>query len=123
MFRPRYVILFNHLLSNAIDPSACSLGIIILTFKNKGNFSDPSNYRPITLSSCLSKLFSLVSNTCLTKFILRNNVLNINQGAFLPGSSTVSHIFSLNFLLNILQNKKQTLFCAFLDSAKGHDTV
>ena len=119
----RYVNLFNLILSSGVYPRSWTLGTIIPIYKNKGDIEDPANYRPITLSSCLAKLFSLILNERLTNFLKTNDTLNQNQGAFLPGTSTINHIFSLHCLITYFQNKKQPLFCAFLDLARAYDTV
>lgn len=47
-----YVYLFNLIL-----PEAWLIGNVIQVFKNKGSKSEPKNYRPITLLSCLGKIF------------------------------------------------------------------
>ena len=57
---PIYVRVFNTILSTGIYPTSWSLGTIIPIFKNKGDKSEPKNYRPITLASFVGKLFSIV---------------------------------------------------------------
>ena len=53
--------LFNLVLSTGQYPSAWTAGKILPIHK-KGDFDNPSNYRGITLSSCLGKLFNWVLN-------------------------------------------------------------
>ena len=71
LFLPLYVFLFNKVL--------CSIKHI---FKNKGSPNDSDNYRPITILSCLGKLFTSVLNNRLSTFLKDNVVLSENQAGF-----------------------------------------
>ena len=53
--------LFNHILDKQVYPKTWSRGVIIPVYK-KGDSSDPTNYRGITLTSCFSKLFTSLIN-------------------------------------------------------------
>jgi hypothetical protein len=44
------------------------MGNIKPIYKNKGDKMDPKNYRPITILSCLGKLFTTVLSERLTKY-------------------------------------------------------
>ena len=63
-----YVSLFNLVFNTGIVPEAWSVGKIIPIYKQKGEIGDPSNYRPITLLSCMGKLFTAVINNRLQSF-------------------------------------------------------
>ena len=113
--------LFNIILTTGIYPDPWKLGEIIPIYKNKGDNKDPSNYRPITLTSCISKLFSIILNERLSKYI--ENIINPNQGAFLKGSSTTNHLFALHSLIEYSKCIKKTLYCAFIDLSKAYDLI
>ena len=66
---PLYEQLFNTILNTGIIPTAWVEGIIIPLYKNKGDTLDVNNYRPITLLSCLGKLFTAVLNNRLSTFL------------------------------------------------------
>ena len=55
---PIYLKLFNIIFDNGIFPESWVLGNIIPIYKNKGKAQNPENYRPITLLSCVGKLFT-----------------------------------------------------------------
>ena len=76
-----YLKLFNLILNIGIYPSIWSEGIITPIFK-AGNKSDPGNYRGICVSSCLGKLFPLIINERLLKFVESNNLLHPSQIGF-----------------------------------------
>ena len=118
-----YTNLFNEILHSGIYPSAWSLGTVVPIFKNKGNPKDPKNYRPITLSSTVGKLFSIILNERLQYFLEIENIIKPNQGAFVHGSSTVNHIFALHLLIDYAKNFNKTMYCAFLDLSSAYDTV
>lgn len=50
------------ILNSGKRPSKWCEGIILPIYKNKGDVKNPENYRPITLLSCVSKLFTSVLN-------------------------------------------------------------
>ena len=64
-----YVKLFNVVFKNGIVPKSWTIGVINPIFKNKGSANDPTNYRPVTLLSCLGKLFTNILNSRLQLFV------------------------------------------------------
>ena len=65
---PIYIKLFNIILDSGKFPTAWSTGIIRPIHKKKGSFEKPENYKPISLLSCLGKLFTLVINNRLNEY-------------------------------------------------------
>ena len=55
-----YEKLFNLIFDGGIIPESWVIGKIKPIYKNKGDSSEPKNYRPITILSCLVKLFTSV---------------------------------------------------------------
>jgi hypothetical protein len=55
-----YEKLFNLIFDCGIIPESWVIGKIKSIYKNKGDSSEPKNYRPITILSCLVKLFTSV---------------------------------------------------------------
>ena len=123
IFMPIYLKLFNKVLNSGCIPDEWLQGIIKPVFKNKGDAEKPENYRPITILSCLSKLFTSILNLRLTKYLETNEILNENQAGFRKDYSTVDHIFVLNSLVEFLRSQKKKLFCAFIDFSQAFDNV
>ena len=117
-----YVKLFNFVFDTGIVPEEWSLGKIIPIYKQKGETNDPSNYRPITLLSCMGKLFTAVINR-LQVYPGDHIKINERQAGFRKKFSTTDHIFALNTLVNILQSGKRKLFCGFVDLKGAFDSV
>ena len=122
-FLPIYVRLFNIVLTTGIIPEKWVEGLIMPIYKNKGDPLNPENYRPITLLSCLGKLFTAVLNERLSNYLDENIILLENQAGFRKNYSTSDHIFVLHSLFELLKLQKKKLFCAFVDFSKAFDSV
>ena len=120
---PIYKKLFNLILDTGIVPESWTCGVIKPIFKNKGDPSDPSNYRPITLLSCFGKLFTAIINTRLKKYAENFERISFSQAGFRPGYSTTDNIFILKFLIDFMQASKKKLYCCFIDFKQAFDTV
>ena len=104
-------------------PDEWAIGKIRPIYKNKGDVTDPNNYRPITILSCLNKLFTAVLNERLTDLLDENDMLNENQAGFRKAYSTSDHVFSLHALIEMMKYEKKKLFCSFVDFSKAFDSV
>ena len=100
-----------------------STSILKATNCKKGDCRTPENYRPITILSCLGKLFTSILNTRINSFLEDFELLNENQAGFRKGYSTTDHIFLLHSLISILKQSKKKLFCAFIDFSMAFDSV
>ena len=115
---------FNIIFDSGIVPCDWSVGNIIPIYKQNGDPTDPANYRPITLLlSCLGKLVTNILNNRLQLFTEKYDKISQNQAGFRKGFSTVDHIFALNVLINLVQNRQKKLFCAFVDLKRAFETV
>ena len=72
IFLPVYEKLFNSVFDSGTIPSAWLEGIIRPIYKNKGDIKNVENFRPITIFSCLGKLFTAILNNRLTDFLDKN---------------------------------------------------
>ncbi|MEW8548531.1 MAG: reverse transcriptase family protein [Candidatus Thiodiazotropha sp.] len=123
IFLPLYEKLFNKVLDSGNLPDSWLEGTIKPIFKNKGNSTQPQNYRPITILSCVGKLFTSILNNRLTRFLNNDNIISENQAGFRKDYCTNDHIFVLSSLIEILKIKRQKLFCAFIDFSQAFDSV
>ena len=88
-----YTGLFNKVLDTGVIPTQWACGNIIPIYKNKGARTEPQNYRPITLLSCLGKLFTAVINNRRHNYADSVQLILENQAGFRRGLSTLDHIF------------------------------
>ena len=89
---PIYHRYFNMILDSGKIPKSWTEGCIVPIYKNKGAHNNPENYRPITLVSCLGKLFTSLLNNRLQKFAEEFSLIQNNQAGFRKKYSTVDHI-------------------------------
>ena len=123
IFIPVYEKLFNIILDTGIFPEQWSTGCILPIYKSKGDLGDVKNYRPITILSCLGKLFTSIINTRLNDYLEEYMLLAEDQAGFRKQYSTLDHIYSLHALIEILKIKKQKLFACFVDFSSAFDSV
>ena len=115
---------FNIIFDSGLVPTEWSIGNIIPIYKQKGNKDDPANYRPITLLSCMGKLFTYIINNRLQFFFPENHdKITQCQAGFRKGFSTTDHLYALHTLINLCQSKSKKLFCWFIDLKRAFDTV
>lgn len=116
--------LFNLLLKSGHFPEIWKENVITPIFK-QGEKYDPNNYRGITVSSNLGKLFCSIINERLIQFIQEHKILNNCQIGFMPKQRTSNHIYTLHTLIDkyVHQTKQGKIFGCFIDFKKAFDSV
>ena len=96
---------------------------IIKPVYKRGDKTDPSNYRPISLLTSFSKVLEKALYHRLIEHTNNNNILFGQQFGFRKGSATKNAIFKLTHeILNALNNKV-TVGSIFSDLEKAFDSV
>ncbi len=120
---PAITKVFNHVFTSGNYPVEWNTGYQVPIHK-KGDTSNCNNYRGITITSCLGKLFNKVLNTRLVDHLEETGTLSDNQAAYRKGYSTTDHIFSLKSIINkYVRMNKARLYCCFVDFQKAFDSV
>ena len=114
--------IFNKFLSNEVTPVDWNKGIIIPIYK-KGNKNDLNNYRGITLTSCVSKIFNRIVCDRITTFLDDNQILSEIQGGFRKDHRCEDHIFTLKSIVASRSAENKPTYLAFLDFRKAFDSV
>jgi Reverse transcriptase (RNA-dependent DNA polymerase) len=115
-------LIFNSFMSTGKLPSAWKRAIVTPIYK-KGPASDPSNYRPISVTSVFGKLMERIVVKEIHTFLAHHKLLNRAQHGFLRGKSTTTNLLdSLNDWTLIINNKKSVIV-AYIDFAKAFDSV
>ena len=110
----------NMALQKGITPKIWS-EINIIPIPKKGNLSDCSNYRGISMCSVITKLLNkMLLNRIRTEVdpLLRNS-----QNGFRPGRSTTSHILSLRRIMEGVKAKNLSAVIIFIDFKKAFDSI
>jgi hypothetical protein len=114
---------FNLVLTTGIMPDQWLIGAIKPIYKNKGDINSPNSYRPITILSCVGKLFTGILNNRLNNFLESNNILTSAQSGFRKGFSTIDNAFILHLITHLFKHSNKKLFCIFIDFAKAFDNI
>ena len=112
------------LLSSQSGPSSWFQAEIILIPK-EDDLSQPSKFRPIALTSTVSKLFHKILAKRLERFVLQNNIINPTlQKGFISGTNgTVEHIFSICSILDDAIQHGLPLAMPFLNLSNAFGSV
>ena len=115
--------LFNQSWSSGVVPHSWRRAIVVPILKKGKPPSQPSSYRPISLTSTLCKLLERVIATRLRWFMESKNMLNQYQAGFRKGRGCVDHIVRLTQDIAASSTKKQMTLGVFLDLEKAFDMV
>ena len=120
----KYLLSFyNHLWKSGLFPKAWQHAIVVPIVKPGKDPCHPANYRPISLTSCLCKLFEKMVNTRLMWYLEKNNILSPTQSGARKNRSTLDSLTSLeNQIKNGFLHKKMTV-AVFFDIQKAYDTT
>ena len=115
-------ILMNSSFEEGIFPGIWKIANVIPLSK-KGDKSQPCNYRPVALLSCIGKLQERIAFKNMVNFLLDNNLLYKYQSFFLPHHSTVFQL--IDIFQNICQAFDNNTFSCivFCDVSKTFDRV
>jgi hypothetical protein len=115
-------LIWSRSLHSETVPSILKTQFITPVFK-KGNRSDPGNYRPISLTSHIIKIFERILRQRLVTFLEGNKILNQSQHGFRKGRSCLTQLLShYDRILQNLNNNCET-DVIYLDYAKAFDKV
>ena len=114
--------LFKFCWDRELVPQPWRHGTIISLFK-KGDRSDCSNYRGITLLPVVGKCLGMIIDKRLIQHHEGKGLFHEAQSAFRPKRSCIDNIFCLNQILSSRKKGKRGTFCFFLDIKKAYDTV
>ncbi len=117
---PTHVI--NLMMSTSTFPDRLKLSEVKPLFK-KGEKINPSNYRPISLLTSLSKIFEKIIYSRLYKHINKNEILAREPFCFRQKSSTELAMYTLTHNILMALNNKTKVGGIFCDLQKAFDSV
>ena len=115
--------LFNKSLTEGVFPDCWKIAHITPIYKLKGERSDCSNYRPISLLSCVGKILE----KCIQKYILQylnaENIITPSQSGFRQGDSTIYQLLTIYDDFSIALDNRTPTQAIFFDISKAFDRV
>ena len=88
-----------------------------------GSRSEITNYRPISLLSCFSKIFEKVMQARLVKHLKAQNILYASQYGFRAGHSCEHALLEAQYRIHQALERKQVSALLLLDFSKAFDLV
>ena len=88
--------IFNLFCSSHSFPSIWKTSFIILIHNMGKPLNSPASFQPISLTSCVSKLFERIILSRLLFFLESNSTVSPRQAYFRPGRSTLDQILYLS---------------------------
>jgi hypothetical protein len=119
---PCFAIIFQHSYDTAQVPNDWRNANITAIFK-KGSKVDPSNYRPVSLTSVVCKIMEHIIFSQVVKHLNDNNILVHYQHGFRSGHSCETQLLTtIEDISRTLDMRKQ-VDMMILDLSKAFDTV
>ncbi len=116
--------LFNDVFNGKCPfPASWREAIIIPIPKPNKDHTDPNNYRPIALTSCICKVFERIINNRLIYYLESNDLLAKTQSGFRRGHSTTDHLVRLETWIREGIANKEHVVSVFYDLEKAYDTT
>ena len=96
---------------------------IIAAIYKKGKKSDPGNYRPVSLTSVISKVMESIVRDAMVEHLVRNNLFTNDQHGFVPGRDCITQLL---ICMEIWTNMIEDGVCfdvIYTDFSKAFDSV
>ncbi|XP_055347591.1 uncharacterized protein LOC129594797 isoform X2 [Paramacrobiotus metropolitanus] len=116
--------LFNKILKSGKPCRSWQTGKTILIHK-KGDVKSVENYRPITLTSCVGKIFHSVISKRLMTFCIKNGIIDtdVQKGFIEEMNGCGEHSLKLTKLIEQQRAKKRAMHVTWLDVANAYGSV
>ena len=116
-------ILFNITIRHGKIPKDWKKAEICPIYKRKGKKTDASNYRPVSLTSVIGKVFEKIVKNKLCNHLTENKLLSKHQFGFIPGRSTNTQLLITikEWLKNVDKGLPNDV--AYMDFKKAFDAV
>ena len=115
-------LLFNKTMYSGMIPSSWKVAEVRPIFK-KGSKTSPGNYRPVSLTSIICKLFEGFVRSVLDRHLVSNCLLSVEQYGFCRGRSCTAQLLNTinDWFLHLDENVP--VDAVYLDFRKAFDTV
>ena len=115
--------IFNDIWATGVFPESWRLATIIPIPKPGKDHEEPSNYRPIALTSCLCKTLERMINKRLVWYLESNDLISPIQSGFRSGRSTNDHLIRLETFIRDAFVNREHVVSVFFDLEKAYDTT
>ena len=114
--------IINVSISSGKVPSEFKIARVVPLHKKKSK-TDAGNYRPVSILSCLSKVFERIIYDQLSEYLKSKNLIYDLQSGFRPGFSTDTTLTYLTDYIRKQMDRGSLTGMVMLDLQKAFDTV
>ena len=115
--------LFNTVFSTGNFPSIWSQSVICPIFKS-GSKKNPANYRGISITTSMYKIFSCIINKRLYEWAEATHKIDEAQAGFRQNYSTIDNLFTLQAIIQkYLSKQGRRFYCLYVDFSRAFDKV
>ena len=115
--------IFNRVWTTGVFPESWRLATVIPIPKPGKDHAEPTNYRPIALTSCLCKTLERMINKRLVWYLESNNLITKLQSGFRAERSTNDNLVRLETFIRDAFIKREHVVAVFFDLEKAYDTT
>ncbi|GBM44391.1 putative RNA-directed DNA polymerase from transposon X-element [Araneus ventricosus] len=115
------LLLFNKIWPERVFPLSWLKAIVVPIPETGKDKQDPNNYRPIALTSCLSKLLERMVSARLMHVLERSKWFVPSQSGFRRRRNTIDNILKLETAIREAFMRKKHLVSIFFDIEKAYD--
>ena len=117
------VLIFQRSLETGQVPEQWKEANVTAIYKRKGQRCDPGNYRPVSLTSQVGKLFERIIRDYLVKFLEENKLLRDSQHGFRNKRSCLTNLLEFLDLVSDYVDEGIPVDAVYLDFQKAFDKV
>ena len=110
--------IFNDIWETVKFPESWQLSTVIPVPKSGKDHTEPTNYRPIALTSCVCKTLERMINIRLVWYLESNNLISPVQSGFRSERSTNDNLIRLETFIRDAYIKKEHIVAVFFDLEK-----
>ena len=113
-------LIFNKSLAECVVPTDWKLSNVTSIFK-KGDKTDASNYRPISLTCLICRMFESILRDHILSHLQKYNLIGKSQHGFLPHRSCLTNLLEFLEEITRLIDEGHSVDVMFLDFSKAFD--
>ena len=110
-------------LQSGVIPFDLKLARVTPVYKGKGSRYEEANYRPISVICSIAMIFERCVSVQMMKYLLDNDLISIDQFAFLKNHSTVTSLHRLVDDWYESFNEGEYVLACFFDVMKCFDSI
>jgi hypothetical protein len=123
IMKDKILKLFNNCLIFSKVPDEWKISTVIMLPKCSAGLTDPSKYRPISITACIARLFERLLLVRLQKHLNTNNIIINQQSGFRKNRSTKDNLIFLSQKIGECLRKKWNMLNIYFDIAGAFDKV